>query len=76
MPGLRFPAGPGPTLGDLETCLTVITSITDVVAACLACTWLPGQVGRPPAREAITRLPGALGARLSWPPEERAGESQ
>jgi arginase len=70
VPGLRFPSGPGPTLGDLENCLTVITAIADVVAASLACAWLPGQVGRPPAREAITRLVGALGTRLSWPPED------
>jgi len=68
MPGLRFPAGHGPTLADVENCLTVITASADVVAACLACAWLPGQVSRPPARAAITRLAGALGARLSWPP--------
>lgn len=35
-------------LRDLPVCV-------DVVAACLACAWLPGQVGRPPAREAIAR---------------------
>jgi len=67
VPGLRFPAGPGPTLGDVEKCLTAITASADVVAACLACAWLPGQVGTPPAREAIARLAGALGARLTWP---------
>ena len=67
-PGLRFPAGPGPALGDVENCLDAITANADIVAACLACAWLPGQVGRPPAREAIARLAGALGTRLSWPP--------
>jgi arginase len=66
--GLRFPAGPGPTLGDVATCLSTIATSADVVAACLACAWLPGQVSNPPAREAITRLAGALGSRLSWPP--------
>jgi arginase len=66
-PGLRFPAGPGPTLGDLEECLAAITASADVVAACLACAWLPGQVGRPPAREAIARLAGALGVQGSGP---------
>jgi arginase len=70
VPGLRFPSGPGPTPSELEDCLTVITSSADVVAVSFACAWLPGQVGRPPAREAITRLAGALGARLSWPPED------
>ena len=62
------PAGPGPTLGDIKNCLNAITTSADVVAACLACAWLPGQVGRPPAREAIARLAGALGTRLTWPP--------
>lgn len=62
--GLRFPSGPGPTLADVENCLTAIASTADVVAACLACAWLPDQVGNPPAREAIARLAGALGARL------------
>jgi arginase len=68
VPGLRFPAGRGPTLGDVENCLTEITATADVVAATLACAWLPGQVSRPPAREAIARLAGALGTRLTWPP--------
>src|SRR5215471_139931 len=68
MPGLRFPAGRGPTLGDVENCLTVITAVADVVAATLACAWLPGQVSRPPAREAIARLAGALGTQITWPP--------
>jgi arginase len=68
VPGLRFPSGPGPTLGDVEDCLTAITASADVVAASLACAWLPGQVSRPPARQAIARLAGALGTRLTWPP--------
>ena len=68
MPGLRFPAGHGPTLGDVENCLTAITATADVVAATLACAWLPGQVSGPRAREAIARLAGALGTQLTWPP--------
>jgi arginase len=67
IPGLRFPSGPGPTLGDVEDCLTAITASADIVAACLACAWLPEQVGKPPAREAIARLAGALGSKLTWP---------
>src|SRR5215470_2210617 len=70
IPGLRFPSGPGPSLGDIENCLNAIIVSADVVAACLACAWLPGQVSKPPAREAIIRLAGALGARLSRPPED------
>ena len=68
MPGLRFPAGHGPTLGDVENCLTAITATADVAAATLACAWLPGQVSSPPARDAIARLAGTLGTRLTWPP--------
>lgn len=68
VPGLRFPTGSGPALADIEDCLTVITATADVVAASLACAWLPGQVGSPPARQAIARLAGALGARLTWAP--------
>jgi arginase len=67
VPGLRFPAGPGPALEDVGNCLTAITATAHVVAATLACAWLPGQVGRPPARDAIARLAGALGSRLTWP---------
>ena len=68
VPGLRFPAGSGPALADLEDCLTAITASADVVAATLACAWLPGHVGTPPARAAIARLAGSLGTRLTWPP--------
>lgn len=68
VPGLRFPTGSGPALADIEDCLTVIAATADVVAASLACAWLPGQVGRPPVRQAIARLAGALGAGLTWPP--------
>jgi arginase len=68
VPGLRFPAGPGPAPGDVENCLTAVTATANVVAASIACAWLPGEVGRPPAREAIARLAGALGTRLTWPP--------
>jgi arginase len=75
MPGLRFPSGPGPSLGDVENCLKAIIATTDVVAACLACAWLPGQVSAPPAREAIARLAGALGTRLSLPADTSAATS-
>jgi len=57
---------------DIETCLTAITASADVVASCLACAWLPGEVGTPPARMAIARLAGALGTRLTWPANSTA----
>ena len=65
--GLRFPAGPGPSLSDIENCLTAITDSANVVAASFACAWLPEHVGTPSARESIARLAGALGAQLTWP---------
>jgi arginase len=71
VPGLRFPAGPGPSPADIGDCLAAITVSANVVAASLACTWLPGQAGSPAARETIALLAGALSARLSW----RSGES-
>lgn len=67
VPGLRFPVGGGPSRSDIENCLTTITAGANVVAASFACAWLPEQVGTPPAREAIARLAGALGAQLTWP---------
>jgi arginase len=66
VPGLRFPTGPGPTLGDVEDCLHAITASADVIAASLACAWLPGQVSSPPVRAAIARLAAALGTQLTW----------
>lgn len=67
VPGLRFPVGHGPSRSDIENCLTTITTSANVVAASVACAWLPEQVGTPPARAAIARLAGALGAQLTWP---------
>jgi arginase len=66
VPGLRFPSGPGPTLGDIENCLTTITTSANVIAASVACAWLPGQVGKPPARTSIARLARALGTELTY----------
>jgi arginase len=73
VPGLRFPTDHGPALGDVADCLTAITATTNVVAACLVCAWLPGQVSRRAPREAIARLAGALGARLTWTPAGTPG---
>jgi arginase len=73
--GLRFPSGPGPTLSDAENCLTAITASADVVAASFACAWLPGQVGKPAARQVMPRLAGALGTRITWPPGDRPAVS-
>ncbi len=66
LPGLRFPSGPGPSVTQIEECLAAVCTTADVRAACIACAWLPDRVSDQAAREAITRLAGALGADLAW----------
>ena len=66
VPGARFPSGPGPSLTQIEECLTAACATANVVAACIVCAWLPDQVGNQTTRETITRLAGALGADLDW----------
>ncbi len=68
LPGLRVPAGPGPSLTQIEDCLAAITTAADVTAACIACTWLPGHINHQAAREVIAGLARALGTRLTWQP--------
>jgi hypothetical protein len=70
VPGLRFPVGHGPTLTRIESCLTVIRTITNVTAACIACTWPPSRIDEQPARRIITRLAAALGIRLTCQTED------
>jgi arginase len=64
--GARFPAGPGPSLARIEECLAAACATADVVAASLACAWLPEHAGDRTTRETITRLAKALGATLAW----------
>ena len=66
LPGLRFPSGPGPSVAQIEECLTAVCATGDVKGASIACAWLPDRVGDQATREAITRLAGALGAELAW----------
>jgi arginase len=66
LPGLRFPAGPGPSVAQIEECLAAVCATADVRAASIACAWLPDRVNDPATRETITRLAGALGADLAW----------
>ena len=66
LPGLRFPAGPGPALTQIEECLSAVRAAANVTAACIACAWLPGRVSDPAALQAITRLARALGTDLRW----------
>jgi arginase len=64
--GARFPAGPGPSLAQIEECLTAACATADIAAASIACAWLPEHAGDQTSREAITRLTAALGADLTW----------
>jgi arginase len=66
LPGLRFPAGPGPSVTQTAGCLAAVCAVTDVRAACIACTWLPDRVGDQTTRETITQLARALGTDLAW----------
>jgi arginase len=64
--GARFPSGPGPSVAQIEECVTSICATAHVAAACIVCAWLPDHVGSQTTRETITRLAGALGADLAW----------
>jgi arginase len=66
LPGLRWPSGPGPSLTQVEECLAAACAAADVVAAYIACAWLPDRVSDQTTREAISRLTRALGADLAW----------
>jgi Arginase family len=67
LPGLRFPAGPGPSLTQIEECVAAVRTAADVTAACIACAWLPDRFSDQVTCEAITRLARALGTDLAWP---------
>ena len=66
LPGLRFPSGPGPSVAQIEECLSAVCATGDVRAASIACAWLPDHVSDRATRETITRLAGALGADVAW----------
>ena len=66
LPGARFPSGPGPSPSQIAECLATVCAGTNVVAAYIACAWLPDHVGDQATREAITRLVKALGTDLAW----------
>jgi arginase len=67
LPGARFPAGPGPSLAQIEQCLAAACATADIAGASIACARLPEHAGDPVARRTITRLTAALGAGLTWP---------
>jgi arginase len=66
LPGLRFPAGPGPSVIRIEECLAAVCAVADVRAACIGCAWLPDRIDDRTTRETIIRLARALGTDLAW----------
>ncbi|GIJ72488.1 arginase family protein [Virgisporangium ochraceum] len=66
LPGARFPSGPGPSLARIEDCLAAACATATVVAAYIACAWLPGHAGDQTSRRTVTRLTASLGATLDW----------
>jgi arginase len=66
LPGLRWPAGPGASLTQVEECLAAVCTTADLAAAYIACAWLPDHVSDQTTRDAISRLTRALGADLAW----------
>ncbi|WP_410653764.1 arginase family protein [Amycolatopsis sp. cmx-4-54] len=66
LPGARFPSGTGPSLAQIEECLTAACANADITAAYLACAWLPEHADDRTSRQTITRLTAALGANLEW----------
>ena len=71
LPGLRFPAGPGPSVTQIGECLAAICATADVKAACIGCAWLPDRISDQTTRETITALARALGTDVAW--SESAG---
>ena len=66
LPGARFPSGPGPSLAQIEECLTAACATAHIAAAYIACAWQPEHVSDQTSREIMTRLTAALGASLTW----------
>ena len=71
VPGLRYPAGPGPALARIADCVADVTTSAEVIGACIACTWLPEHINDLTAHETITRLGAALGAKLDEHEDDR-----
>jgi arginase len=75
LPGLRFPAGGGPSFSVVEECLAQIVDAAPPTAACIACAWAPDRIRDASTRRAITRLAAVIGAELEWP-DGSAGEAR
>jgi len=66
LPGLKFPAGGGPSFALVEECLAQIVDAVPPRAASISCAWTPDRIGDESTRLAITRLAAAIGAELEW----------
>jgi arginase len=66
LPGLKFPAGAGPSFSLVEECLAHIVDAVPPIAASISCAWTPDRIGDESTRLAITRLAAVIGAELEW----------
>jgi arginase len=66
LPGLKFPAGAGPSFSVVEECLAHIVDAVPPIAASISCAWTPDRIGDESTRVAIERLAAVIGAELEW----------
>ena len=66
LPGLRFPAGGGPSLSVVEDCLDQIAAVAPPIGACIACAWSPDRIADETTRRTIAQLSAVIGATLQW----------
>ena len=71
LPGLRFPAGGGPSFSVVEDCLEQIVAVGPPIAACIACAWSPDRIADEATRRTIGQLAAVIGAKLQWPADGR-----
>jgi len=69
LPGLKFPAGEGPSFSLVEECLAQIVDAVAPTAASISCAWRPDRIADESTRRAIARLAAAIGAELEWAAE-------
>jgi arginase len=69
LPGLKFPAGEGPSFSLVEECLAHIVDAVPPIAASISCAWTPDRIADESTRRAIARLAAAIGAELEWSAE-------
>ena len=66
LPGLRFPAGGGPSLSVVDGCLEQIVAVAPPIGACIACAWSPDRIADEATRRTIAQLSAVIGATPQW----------